>query len=95
MYVAIWKGTEIAKSDRTIEIERNQYFPPEDVHMEYLRETTHQTTCPWKGLASYYSVEVDGEVNENAAWFYKQPKEKATQITDYVAFWKGVEVKKV
>ncbi len=93
MYRSVWKGTELAKSARTIEVEGNQYFPKEDVNLSYFEKSDYHTTCPWKGLASYYDVVVDGERNENAAWYYPEPKEKATMIRDYVAFWHGVEVK--
>ena len=89
---AIWKGTVLAESDETIVIEGNHYFPPKSIKLEYFTETQHHTTCPWKGLASYYSISVDGENNENAAWFYPEPKEAANEIKDYVAFWKGVTV---
>ena len=94
MYRAVWKGAELAKSARTIEVEGNQYFPKEDVNLSYFEESDYHTTCPWKGLASYYDVVVGGERNENAAWYYPEPKEKAAMIKDYVAFWHGVDVKK-
>ena len=89
---AIWNDTVLAESDETTVVEGNHYFPPNAVRSDYFRETDHRTTCPWKGEAHYYTVEVDGEKNENAAWFYPDPKEAATRIKDYVAFWKGVEV---
>ena len=89
---AIWNDTVLAESDETTVVEGNHYFPPDAVRSDYFRETDHRTTCPWKGEAHYYTVEVDGEKNENAAWFYPDPKEAATRIKDYVAFWKGVEV---
>ena len=92
MISAIWNGTELAKSDKTIEIEGNQYFPKEDVNIEYFEDSDYQTRCPWKGLASYYHIVVDNKRNENAAWYYPEPLEKATMIKDYVAFWKGVEI---
>ncbi len=89
---AIWKGALLAESDQTIEIEGNQYFPPDTVNRDFLEESDYHSTCPWKGEASYYHVVVDGEVNSDAAWYYPSPREGATQITGYVAFWKGVEV---
>jgi uncharacterized protein (DUF427 family) len=89
---AIWNGEIIAESDATEVVEGNHYFPLGDVHQQYLKESDHHTTCPWKGEASYYHLEVDGEVNENAAWTYPDPKDAARQIKDHVAFWKGVEV---
>ncbi len=94
MYRAIWNGTELAKSENTIEVEGNQYFPREDVNMELFEESDMHTRCPWKGLASYYDVVADGKRNENAAWYYPEPLERATMITDYVAFWRGVDVTK-
>lgn len=89
---AIWNGEVIAESDATEVVEGNHYFPLGAVHQEYLKASDHHTTCPWKGEASYYHLEVAGETNENAAWTYPDPKEAARQIKDHVAFWKGVEV---
>jgi uncharacterized protein (DUF427 family) len=89
---AIWNGTVPAESNRTIEIEGNQYFPPDSVNRQYLRQSSKHTTCPWKGEASYYNLSVDGDTNEDAAWYYPQPKEAAKQIKGYVAFWRGVKV---
>jgi uncharacterized protein (DUF427 family) len=94
MTKAVWRGKVIAESDETIEIEGNQYFPPNSVKSEYLRESTYHSTCPWKGEASYYDIEVEGEINKDAAWYYPEPKEAATYIKNYVAFWKEVEIKK-
>lgn len=89
---AIWKDKVIAESSATVLVEGNHYFPPQDVKQEYLIETDHRTQCPWKGEAHYYNLVVEGETNENAAWSYPQPKEKAVHITNHVAFWKGVSV---
>ena len=89
---AIMNGTVIAESDKTIVIENNHYFPPNSVSMEYLRQSTHRSTCPWKGEANYYDVVVDDKESTNAAWTYPEPKEAAKEITGYVAFWKRVEV---
>jgi uncharacterized protein (DUF427 family) len=89
---AVWKGAVLADSNDTIVVEGNQYFPPESINTEYFRPSSTHTTCPWKGLASYYHVEVAGEINRDAAWFYAEPKEAANKIKNYVAFWKGVEV---
>ena len=94
MAKAIRENTILAESDRTIEIEGNQYFPPEAVKSEFFKPNNHHTTCPWKGLASYYDVEVNGKKNANAAWYYPQPKPAAKEIKDYVAFWRGVRVEK-
>ncbi len=89
---AIWNETVLAESDETIVVEGNQYFPPESVKREYFRKSDTHTTCPWKGLSSYYSIEVGGEVNRDAAWTYLDPKPAAKEIKDYVAFWRGVRV---
>ena len=92
MIKAIWNGAILAQSDKTIIIEGNHYFPAESLNMEYFKETETHTTCPWKGLANYYNINVNGKQNIDAAWFYKQPGELAKEIKDHVAFWKGVEV---
>ena len=94
MYTAIWNNVEIARSSRTIEIEGNQYFPPGDVHQDLLKATDQTSRCPWKGLASYSSIEAGGAVNKNAAWVYKDPKDAAKEIKGYYAFWNGVTVRK-
>lgn len=94
MAKAIWENTVLAESSRTIEIEGNQYFPPDAIKGEFLKPNSQHTTCPWKGLASYYDVEVNGKRNAGAAWYYPEPKAAASQIKDYVAFWKGVKVEK-
>ncbi|MES2262516.1 MAG: DUF427 domain-containing protein [Pseudomonadota bacterium] len=93
---AIWNGEVIAEAnDDEVEIvENNVYFPIEKVNEEYLQESTHQTVCPWKGTASYYHLLVDGQVNENAAWFYRHPSDEAQHIKDRIAFWHGVEVQR-
>lgn len=89
---AIWNGKIIAESDDTIVVEGNHYFPKESISQENYEASTTHSTCPWKGEASYYSLNVDGQVNADAAWYYPEPKEAAKEIKDYVAFWKGVEV---
>ena len=89
---AIWNGTILAESNDTEVVDGNQYFPPDSIKREYLKESQTHTTCPWKGVASYYSVEVDGQVNKDAAWYYPTAKEKAKNIEGYVAFWRGVKV---
>ena len=89
---AIWNGQTIAESDDTLVVENNHYFPKDSVKAEFLADSDTHTTCPWKGLASYYSLNVDGKTNPDAAWYYPEPKSAATQIKDYVAFWKGVQV---
>jgi uncharacterized protein (DUF427 family) len=92
MVQAVWNGTVIAASDETVVVEGNHYFPRKSVRDEVLRESTTTSRCPWKGLASYFSVEVDGKINEDAAWYYPQPSDPAKNIQDHVAFWKGIEV---
>lgn len=89
---ASWNGQVIARSDDTIEVEGNHYFPPQSVNPEYLRESAHTSICGWKGTAHYHSLEVHGRVNENAAWYYPEPKPAAANIRGRIAFWKGVEV---
>ena len=89
---ATWNGATIAQSDDTVVVEGNHYFPVGSVREDVLRSSATHTTCPWKGEASYYSIEVDGRTNQDAAWFYPEPKEAASEIRDRVAFWKGVEV---
>jgi uncharacterized protein (DUF427 family) len=90
---ATWNGTVIAQSDKTIMVEGNLYFPPETVDRAYLRTSDSHTRCPWKGTADYYDVVVDGHVNSGAAWYYPSPKPAASDIKNYVAFWRGVRVK--
>lgn len=70
----------------------SHYFPPDSLNPEYFTDSARKTVCPWKGLASYYTVEVDGERNERAAWTYRNPSPLARKIKDHVAFWQGVEV---
>jgi uncharacterized protein (DUF427 family) len=89
---ATWNGTVIAESDKTEVVEGNHYFPPSAIKSEFFKPSGTHSVCPWKGTASYYSVVVDGKENNDAAWFYPQPKDAAKQIKDYVAFWRGVEV---
>lgn len=89
---AIWNETVVAESDDTIVVENNHYFPPGSIKKEFFKESQTQTSCPWKGKASYYSLEVGHKKNEDAAWYYPDPKDAAKEIRDHVAFWKGVEV---
>lgn len=90
---AIWNDTILAESNDTIVIEGNHYFPPEAVKKEYFKNSDTHSICPWKGKASYYTVEVEGKENKDAAWYYPDTKEMAKKFENYVAFWKGVEVK--
>lgn len=92
MVKAIWNGKTIAESDATVVVEGNHYFPIESVRKEYLSPSTYESVCPWKGSASYYSLEVDGKTNPDAAWYYASPKSAAAEIKDMVAFWRGVQV---
>jgi uncharacterized protein (DUF427 family) len=91
---AIWLGKVIAEApSEAVEIvENNVYFPSEAVHRKYLQPSDSHTICGWKGSASYYNVVVSGEVNRDAAWYYPEPKEAAKQITNRIAFWRGVQV---
>ena len=89
---AVWNNQVLAESDATIVVENNHYFPPESINKDYFIDSNTHSTCFWKGEASYYSILVDGEENKDAAWYYPNPKEKANNIKDYIAFWKGVEV---
>lgn len=92
MVTARWNGAVIAESDDTVVVEGNHYFPRASVNRELLVDSDTTSGCPWKGVASYYSVAVGGETNKDAAWFYPNPKEAAAEIKDRIAFWKGVEV---
>jgi uncharacterized protein (DUF427 family) len=89
---AVWNGAVIAESDHTVRVEGNDYFPPESVRREFLAASETHTRCPWKGLASYYDIMVDGKTNRDAAWYYPAPSPAATEIKGYVAFWHGVRV---
>jgi uncharacterized protein (DUF427 family) len=89
---ATWNGTVIAESDDTIVVEGNHYFPPDSVSAELLSESPTTTVCGWKGTASYANIVVNGDTNADAAWFYADPKEAASNIAGYYAFWKGVTV---
>lgn len=93
MVKAIWRNKVIAESDNYEILDSNYYFPPESLNKEYIVESNMQTTCPYKGLASYYDVVVDGEVNKDAAWYYPDPKPIVKKIKNYIAFWKGIEIK--
>lgn len=90
---AIYNGKTIAESDNTVVVEGNHYFPADSIKKEYFEETDTNTVCGWKGMANYYTVNVDGEKNVDAAWYYPDAKDEAKNIENYVAFWKGVEIK--
>ena len=89
---ATWNDQLIAESNETIVIEGNQYFPLASVTREFLTKSDYTTECHWKGTAHYHSLIVDGKTNSDAAWYYPEPKDAAREITDRIAFWKGVEV---
>ena len=89
---AVWNNTVITESDDTVLVEGNHYFPESALRREYISFSNHKTTCGWKGLASYYSINVNGDVNPDAVWYYAEPKPEAANIRDRVAFWKGVKV---
>ena len=94
MMQASWKGRVIAESDATVVVEGNHYFPAESVDAALLRPSPTTSFCGWKGDCSYYTLEVDGERNPDAAWYYPEPYARAEHIKGHVAFWKGVTVAK-
>lgn len=89
---AIWNNHVIAESNDTIVVEGNHYFPAESVKKEFLLNSDHTTTCPWKGKAHYHHLNADGKINEDAVWYYPQPKDAAAEIKGRMAFWKGVKI---
>lgn len=89
---AIWNNQIIAESKDTVVIEGNHYFPHDSINKDYFKSSDTHTVCPWKGTASYYSLEVDGKENPDAAWYYPKVSELAKGIKNHVAFWKGVQV---
>ena len=89
---ATWNGVVLAESGETKIVEGNHYFPPESINREHFAASDHHTHCGWKGQASYYHVQADGQTNENAAWYYADPKPEAAAIKGFIAFWKGVQV---
>jgi len=90
--LAVWNGSVLAESDETIVVEGNHYFPPASIQRDHFKSSDHHTTCHWKGVASYFDLEVDGQLNRNAAWYYPDPSQAAEKIKDYVGFWKGVRI---
>ena len=91
---AIWNGVVIAESDKFETVEGNVYFPPASLRTEHFRASEHHTTCSWKGVASYFDVVVDGQVNKDAAWYYPETKPAASSFEGYVAFWRGITIEK-
>ncbi len=89
---AIWNGETVAQSDDTVVVEGNHYFPAESLRREFFSESDTHTNCPWKGVASYYNLNVNGQTNPDAAWYYPDPKDAAANVKGRVAFWKGVAI---
>jgi len=89
---AVWNDTVLAESQDTVVVEGNHYFPPDSIHNEYFKPSETNTVCPWKGKASYYTLEVGGKQNPDAAWYYPDTKPNANEIKGRIAFWKGVQV---
>ncbi len=89
---AVWNNEIIAESNNTVIVEGNHYFPLESIKSEFFSDSKTQTTCPWKGVASYKNLTINGETNKDAAWYYPNPKDAAKQIEGRFAFWKGVKV---
>ncbi len=89
---ATWNGHVVAESDDVVKVEGNAYFPINSLDKSVLRDSTTHSTCPWKGTASYYTLEVGGQQNKDAAWFYPEPKQAAAEVKNRVAFWKGVAI---
>ena len=89
---ASWNGKVIALSDDTVLVEGNHYFPESSLDRSCVTFSNHKSMCPWKGQASYYSLVVDGNMNQDAVWYYADPKAEAESIRGRIAFWKGVKV---
>ncbi|HEY9116443.1 MAG TPA: DUF427 domain-containing protein [Roseivirga sp.] len=89
---AIWNDTVIAESNETKVVEGNHYFPADSIKQAYFKPSNTHTTCPWKGVASYYTIEANGSENPDAAWYYPETKHAAKPIEGYVAFWRGVKI---
>lgn len=94
MAKATWNGKLLAESDEGVVVEGNYYFPKRSVHWEFFQPSESHTVCHWKGVASYYDVVIDGQTNRDAAWYYPEPSQAASQIKDHVAFWRGVRVER-
>ncbi|MFB4284176.1 MULTISPECIES: DUF427 domain-containing protein [unclassified Nonomuraea] len=89
---AVWNDQTIAESEDTVVVEGNHYFPRETLRDDVLRESGTHTMCPWKGQASYYTLESGGVRSEDAVWYYPEPREGAEMVRGRVAFWKDVQV---
>jgi len=92
MIRAVWNGKVLAESNDTVVVEGNHYFPPESLSREHFHESPTTSTCPWKGMAKYYTVTVGDRENVDAAWYYPNPRPAAANIAGKVAFWKGVKI---
>ncbi|GGM62765.1 hypothetical protein GCM10012275_36880 [Longimycelium tulufanense] len=90
MLRAVWNGTVLAETPRTVRVEGNHYFPPESLRSEFFADSPTTSLCPWKGVARYYNLIVEGQLNPDAAWYYPKPSPLARRIKDHVAFWNGV-----
>jgi len=89
---AVWNGQVVAESDDIVTVEGNAYFPAVSLRQEFVQPSSHTSVCPWKGTAQYYTLNVGGQTNKDAVWYYSEPKQAAANIADRVAFWKGVSV---
>lgn len=89
---AIWNNTVVAESDATVVVEGNHYFPADAIHRDYFEPSATTSVCGWKGTAHYYTLNVDGQRNSDAAWYYPEPKSAAAEIAGHIAFWRGVKV---
>ena len=94
MAKAIWSNMVIAESDDYEMVEGNVYFPEDSIKSEYFKKSDTKTNCPWKGIASYYTINVNGNENKDASWYYPDPTDAAKNIKNHVAFWKGVKIEK-
>ncbi|ASU84250.1 nucleotidyltransferase domain-containing protein [Nocardiopsis gilva YIM 90087] len=95
MIRAVWNGVVLAEAERTVSVEGNHYFPPDSLRREYFTDGSTRTLCPWKGVARYYDVTVEGQTYADAAWYYPNPTPLARKIRGYVAFWPGVGIERV
>ncbi|MFC0098554.1 DUF427 domain-containing protein [Micromonospora marina] len=89
---AVWNDLVVAESDDTVVVEGNHYFPRAALRDDLIRSSDTHTVCPWKGTASYYTLEHGGATSPDAVWYYPEPKPEAEMVRDRVAFWKDVRV---
>ncbi|MGY8962888.1 MAG: DUF427 domain-containing protein [Rhodospirillales bacterium] len=88
----IWNSSVIAESVNAIELHERKhdpvfYFPQKDVKLKLFTRTGHATHCPYKGDASYWSLNADRDLAENAAWAYESPIEAMSTINGFMAFY--------